>query len=492
MGIVWALLCDIFFLAAVLFGCFFLRGRGKKVLRAAATVVIVLFASFAAYQCELMINEYLVQHQTAHRLHLLKVFVACCLAIALVWRPKAVFRAAEGLVLIMTPLLPIAGANMLWDYRAANLKELREGSSAGVLPTATSATRVIWIVFDELDERLLFEHRPERVQLHAFDALRQQSLYAEAASSPNGETLPSLQSLILGGRVGEYVLKTSDVRFKFAGTSEWESFAARPNVFSRARDARFNTGLSGWHHPYCRMIGKDLSDCAWHMSAQPVLIAADAMSSRNFLEKAIYILEWEARRPPFVRGLAEPDGNEATRRFHRRTLEFVGANGQRMLRNRNLNLVFIHFNIPHPPGIPSAARAANGSRSNYVDNLRVADDWLARLRGVLESTGDWDRSTILVSSDHPFRPDYWENPEFFGTPEMVRLSGMQRAPFVPFLLKLPHQQNEVTYTRKFDTVISGDLLLAALKGQVTTPEEAKAWLDARAECSFHAGVNGCR
>ncbi|MGH9656830.1 MAG: hypothetical protein ACRD6B_25640, partial [Bryobacteraceae bacterium] len=88
----------------------------------------------------------------------------------------------------------------------------------------------------------------------------------------------------------------------------------------------------------------------------------------------------------------------------------------------------------------------------YIDNLELADHILGRIRRLLEQTGDWNRSTILVSSDHPF-------------------------------LKLPGQKTGVEYHREFNSVLSANLLLAALQGKIRTPAQAVQWLNVHAAAS---------
>jgi arylsulfatase A-like enzyme len=83
---------------------------------------------------------------------------------------------------------------------------------------------------------------------------------------------------------------------------------------------------------------------------------------------------------------------------------FVVENALRMLCNRNLNVVLVHVPIPHPPGIWNPETQSFTLRaSTYLDNLQLADKLLGDMRQVLEQTGDWDQSVILVSSDHPYR-----------------------------------------------------------------------------------------
>ena len=465
----------------MLFLAFHLRELQVRVWRLLGTAVILLCVLFAGYQVQRSTAEYLPTNFTYGALYYSKLILGACIATFVVWKPKRCLRTAEALFLIISPFFPITAANTLWDYRASNLRDIVKGHAAGMLPVNSHRNRVIWIIFDELDQRILFDVRPRRIHLGEFDALRKESIYATSATSPNGGTLPSLQSLILGRKVGAYALATNDLRFRFEGCSKWHDFKSYPNIFSRARAAGFDTGLSGWHHPYCRLIGDDLSDCAWEINPQGFLVAERALALSSFFGKARYLAEWQAQTFPYRARfgiVTEPGGIAEIKQVSINTLEYVLGNAERMLRDPTLNLILIHMPIPHPPGIwDSNHGLTTTGKSDYVDNLQLANHSLALLRNVLQKNGEWDKATVLVSSDHPYRAAFWERIDFIRSPEMIGLTQERSGPFVPFLLKMPGQHSELTYTRDFNTGITSDLLLAALRGDISSPINAARWMN---------------
>jgi hypothetical protein len=50
-------------------------------------------------------------------------------------------------------------------------------------------------------------------------------------------------------------------------------------------------------------------------------------------------------------------------------------------------------------------------------------------------------------------------------------------PRIPYVLKLASQKEGVEYGPQFNTVLTGDLLIDVLRGEVTDPPSAAAWLD---------------
>jgi hypothetical protein len=51
---------------------------------------------------------------------------------------------------------------------------------------------------------------------------------------------------------------------------------------------------------------------------------------------------------------------------------------------------------------------------------------------------------------------------------------------VPFLLKLPFQDRGVEYRQTFNTVLSPYILIAIMRGDITSAEQAARFLDANA------------
>ena len=70
-------------------------------------------------------------------------------------------------------------------------------------PVRPGQPRVIWLLFDETDQRLGFEQRPPGLKLPEFDRLRAASLYATNAVSPGDSTALSIPGLLTGRRASQ-------------------------------------------------------------------------------------------------------------------------------------------------------------------------------------------------------------------------------------------------------------------------------------------------
>jgi arylsulfatase A-like enzyme len=143
-----------------------------------------------------------------------------------------------------------------------------------------------------------------------------------------------------------------------------------------------------------------------------------------------------------------------------------------------LGLVLVHLPVPHPIGIYDRARHdfKTAGESSYLDNLELADRALGELRLAMESAGLWDSSTVVVSGDHWWRAEVWSRLDSV-TNEEAEVMPATPDHRVPFLVKLAGQKEPLAFTPEMNTILTHDLLLAVLRGEVRTPQEAAAWLD---------------
>lgn len=372
--------------------------------------------------------------------------------------------AAVVVVLIFSPFAVITFGQAIWlGLRQSSWLEQTHGAAGGIAPhRAKPASRVLWFIFDGMDYRLSFPDRPEGLALPEFDRLRRETLFATRAIPPAAYTGRSLPGLITGRRIVQASpTRADELRVLFEDSEQAVGWSTQPTVFSRAHGAGYTTGIVGWYHPYCRLFGSSLTSCSW----EPFNAArANYPIGKSMLEFV------RMTTPPFLRslfdriGIEDPDWNT---QYHIGSYRRLLTRAREVIVNPNLDLVLIHLSVPHPPFIYDRRQQRftllADPQEGYLDNLALADQTLGEIRETLESAGLWESAGILVSSDHPWR----DSNKFDG----------KRDPRVPFLLKLPGREQGVSYERAFGTVLTGDLLLVLLRGEVETPESAVQWLE---------------
>ncbi|MGH9437102.1 MAG: sulfatase-like hydrolase/transferase [Terriglobia bacterium] len=490
-SLIWALVVDIAILGLIVFGLLLLRNNKSRPLRTVATILLGAISLFGIYQISRVSDGWLIGVIGWSSILALHLAVAAVIVFLVVRSPKRVLPRARGFFLVLSPLFFVLLGQGLWLYCGPNSHYFTRGHAAGPLPSTASHARVIWIIFDEMDYRLAFTARPARIQLPHFDALRRTSIFGEHVKSPSHDTLSATLSLVLAKDIpqdGAVDTGSRPVRLLFSGCSRYVSIRSQRNIFQRVRKLGYNTAVAGWYQPYCRLFGSSLSTCTTTLGLWGVEGFHNYLRPRTLWGKAIYLAEWQGTQVPLKSlihwNTSMPETPFMSRRIHIATMQLLLKDSARILRNPNLNFVYLHFPVPHPPGIwdTKAQRFTASDPSDYIDNLVLADRTLGKIREILEQTGDWDRSTILVSADHPFRPKNWlYNPH--SPTEMIQDTHRIWQPYIPFFLKLPGQKTGIEYHREFNSILSANLLLAALQGQIRTPAQAVQWLNAHAAAS---------
>ena len=380
----------------------------------------------------------------------LSALVVLMLAASLPW-PHVALRVMRGLLLVVSPLAVVTLGHALWMLlEVAAGPEWRLVDPAPLTRTAPSLRRVVWLVLGELDQRITFEARPAGLELPELDRLRRESLYADGARPPAGTTEVSMPALITGRPVVAVApLNPNDLELTFTDgkTARW---SAHPNVFSRARALGYDTALIGWHLPYPRVLGGSLGAADWRPSA-----AYEQTRGHTFGQTLQN--QWGSLAPPA----------NVRRLFSERFAELADL-AIRTATDGRFGLVLLHLPVPQPPGIYDRATGRlttwnfTGAGGGHLDNLALADRVVANLRRGLERARLGDRTWIVVSSDR-----WWRTSKQYDGQVDHR---------VPFLVRPPDGGRATHVDVAFNTLVTHDLVLAILRGSISTTGDAAAWL----------------
>lgn len=388
----------------------------------------------------------------------------------------AVVSAARAIVLLLAPLLPVLLLqHVLWSaLRSPAALAFDDGRPAPALQQrGPRGPRVLWLLFDEMDERLAFVERPGHLHLPAFDSLRSHAFHAAHAHPPARWTLVSMPSLISGRLFSEAApIGLDDLQLTLKDSGEKVRWSGQPNVFAEARALGLNTALVGWYHPYCRVLHGSLTRCSWY----PYLSAAESLThdretgkvdvAQSLWTQATRQLDHMAHAADFVADETPAPHTSWERDEHRRDYQRIRDEViDELVDNPDFGLILVHWPVPHlsrPPGGRSerpASALTVDDRDEYFENLVLADRALGEMQVKMARADQWAKTIVLVTSDHGFRNE------------------MRSAAVVPFLLKLPGNDQPLEYASPFNTVLTHDLILALLRGEVATTESVARWLD---------------
>jgi len=338
-------------------------------------------------------------------------------------------------------------------YYLVNTPARHTVQTASLFPTPSPSVepRVVWIIFDELDQRVGFSSRPKGTELPELDRVSAEGLQSTNAFPPGVSTLVSLPALT----TGRYVISAKPVardelNITYANASAPVGWSTQPTVFSRARELGFNTALVGWYHPYTRLFGSSLNYSMWY-SYPPYQPA-----QKDTVLQGMITQIWSLVSPLQQRRMQID--------LYQKSLE----NSRDLVKDGRYGLVFLHLPGAHYPGIYDPTKGTFTLTSfsrirGYFQNLQLTDKTMGTLRCDMERAGQWDRSWVIISSDH-----WWRD---------ARGYDGQLDYHVPFILKAPGKNQPMIYGAPLNTVITRDLVLAILRKEISTIPEAVAWLD---------------
>ena len=369
-----------------------------------------------------------------------------------IWRwPRFVLHVLGAGLLIFVPAMLLTVGKI--GYYSLTVRPEVQPQTPPLFPTATPSVepRVVWIIYDELDQRVAFTSRPNGCQLPELDRVYDESLHATNAFPPGGSTIISLPALT----TGRYVVRAkpvsrNELNITYAGTNTPVGWSTQPTIFSRARELGFNTALVGWYHPYSRLFSSSLNFCAWYPYPP-------YQQSRGRTVIASMINQIWALASPLQQRRLLID-------VYQKSL----ADSRDLVKDGRYGLVMLHLPGAHFPGIYDSAKGKFTltcfSRSRgYFQNLQLTDKTMGILRRDMEQSGQWDRSWVIVTSDH-----WWRE---------ARVYDGNLDYHIPFMVKAPGRNQPMTYGAPLNTVVTHDLILAILRKEISTIPETAAWLD---------------
>lgn len=374
------------------------------------------------------------------------------LAAGLVRWHRTVARVVLILLLCLSPLaLLITARSVLFLAGLLGISQ-HSGVAPALAPflPVTNQTRVLWIIFDEMDYHLAFADRPPKLRLPEFTRFATEGFSASQAYPPAGNTLLSIPSLTTGQIVSRATpVSSEELLLTLPEKGKLAAWTRLPSVFSEAQMLGFNSAAVGWYHPYERLFDSSLSYCAWFplSGAEPARAPTVLQTMRREF--------WSMAGPVNMRYLHL--------RIFQQTLDASRA----AVTNGNFGLTFLHLPVPHKPGIYREQTetltflGVPGLRG-YLGNLALADKTLGILRRDMEAAGLWNKTWVILSSDHWFRQRTRDSPS-----KDFR---------IPFIIKAPEPAS-VTYDKPVNTRISYALIGGIFRGTLTNASQLSGWVD---------------
>ena len=314
--------------------------------------------------------------------------------IVLNWRK--IWKCAVTTLLVLSPFFWLTVGQSLWmvGHQTHELPDLAMAEQTNALTIADTfpqggARRILWIIFDEMDQRLTFEERPRDIRLPEFDRLRRTAIEAIVATPPAGNTLASIPSLLSGRAVmSAQPVDSSELMLQY-GDGKQARWGEKPNIFYEAQLRGYNTALVGWYHPYNRVLGKNLDASQTYAGTGDHAKFSLGGIWRNMKSEWLSLVP-AINRQTFI------DNMQA---MQDKTIQLAAS--------REYEFVFSHLPGLHTPYIYDRHNARytlfRDQVTGYFDHMVLADKTMGRIRAAMEQNETWDETLVIVSSDHWWR-----------------------------------------------------------------------------------------
>jgi hypothetical protein len=350
----------------------------------------------------------------------------------------------------------------------SSLHPIRSFDHSASIPDAGSHRRIVWILMDELSQDMVFDHPLPGASYPNLAHLRASSVVLDQIA-PVGASTDRIIPSLLQGTLLDSVRTDSEgnLLVHSVATGKWSPYDAGNSLFSQARDGGWNPGVAGWYNPYCRIFHSVLTSCSWRPGIQSLLPLQmmGASQSRPAWQNALVLPAFFVSRFWSVRG-----PSENLRQDNLDDFKTVLERSKRLVANDKIHFVYLHLPVPHPPGLYDRRTHQLCACGNYIDNLTLADDTLAVLLHSIDASPSAGQTTVILSSDHSWRPEQWRT-EPFWTEEEDRIAQHFSDARPVFLVRFPGQQQQVDVTAPVPELAEHDLIAGMLDGKISTADE---------------------
>lgn len=276
---------------------------------------------------------------------------------------------------------------------------------AAIAPAPATRPRLVWILFDELAYKPVFEDRDPSVDFRNFDRFRGEStLYSDI--TPIGyKTTRIIAGLQLGREVGS-TRYTEDQHYlvQFRGTTEWQRFNTADSLFGIAHQRGLSISIVGWYIAACPIYQGIATECYW--SNDDAQNRGPALPGAGFVANTWMPLRVMAEQA-FDPRAAWDDQARIFSLGHIASQEDVVGHALATLGTSQADIIYLHLPAPHPPAFWNRRTGRYAAGGSYLDSLAYTDRTLGQILSVLQSQPRWAATTVIVHGDHSWRTHMW-------------------------------------------------------------------------------------
>jgi hypothetical protein len=332
---------------------------------------------------------------------------------------------------------------MTWQLGRAAFWRPGPQSFASAIPAADPhKPRLVWIIFDELAYKPVFEARDPSLSLPNFDRLRAESTIYSSVTPIAYRTTRAVPTLQLG-RIVTDVEYTADNRYliQIEEKPDWKPFDADASLFGMAKRRGLTTSIVGWYIAYCPVFAQVATECYW--SNEDAQDRGPTQLDATFAENVWFplrILGEQIVSP----SRAWADVAAWDSEGHIASVKDVSQHALQTLASSQADIIYLHIPAPHPPAFWDRRTGKYAVGGSYLDGLDYSDHLLGQILDLLEAQPRWSATTLILQGDHSWRTAMWRPLPGWSAEDERASSGGQWDPRPLVAIHQPGQQNEET------------------------------------------------
>jgi arylsulfatase A-like enzyme len=385
----------------------------------------------------------------------------CALALLLWKAPKVADKLSNAGSSLLAGFAVFALV-MTWQLARATL--WRPGPQAFATQIAAPGAnkpRLVWILFDELAYKPVFEERDPSLALPNLDRLRAESTLYTDMTPIAYRTTRAVPSLLLGQAVTDVEYTTQNQYLvRIGDDSHWKTFDANASLFGMAKQRGLTTSIVGWYVAYCPVFERIATDCYW--SNEDAQDRGPTSTSASFAQNVSFPLRILAEQ------IASPkrawaDVARWNAEGHIVSVENVRDHALKTIANSQADIVFLHLPAPHPPAFWDRKTGKFAAGGSYLDSLDFSDRLLGQILNLLESQPRWAATTLIVQGDHSWRTAMWRPLPGWSAEDERASHGGQWDPRPVLMIHAPGQKNAETVAEPTSVMYVHDAVAANIQ-----------------------------
>jgi len=382
----------------------------------------------------------LINNPNNYITYTLSIIILIALIFIIIKKVDFFYSGYKKIILTLSPFILITFINSSFLMYTNTPNDIfKDKSPVDYHPTSRSNQRFIWLIFDELDQRLVFERPPSWLNLQNLNELKKTSIYCSHANPPSGFTEISIPALTTGIMFSKSMpIAPNELSLARASDGEMVKWSECPNIFQEVTSNNLNTVLIGWYHPYGRILGDSLTTCLWYEDR--VQSNSNGCTILEYIVNQTRSLFETPRFSLFGHSLTSTNAIHQYKSILKDILQYSG--------NETYSLVFAHIPLPHSPRIYDHQKkeiiSSNDFSLGYFDNVELVDITIGKIIKCIKDAGLWDNTALLITGDHSWRHSYDYDNKYDKR--------------VPYILKMPRQDHQIIYNNEFNTIVTKDIV----------------------------------